>query len=296
MEWVQAVILEQKNGQYDLDLAIAGVQHTFSVTLAPYTGVDGSPIGVVGSARDSSEIRRQKVACRQMAWEVDQWKGLVTTISHELRTPLQPLIGYLEMLVENPERYGLAQETEKFLATCLACAGQEQAVVERMVALSLLTMDPIELAVGDVPLRRLVDSVISNGLYDPEAQLYNEIPESAHLCGDCDRLYLAVESLVSNAVKYNEPPKKVWIRYAESNDNHYIMVCDNGIGIPEDSIDAITGSFYIGKSEKLDPENGRIGLGLPIAKRYIRLHGGEITAISAVGEGSTFTIKLPKEA
>lgn len=296
MEWVQAVILEQMSAQYDLDLAIAGVRHTFSVTLAPYAGADGSLIGVVGSARDSSEIRRQRIACRQMAWEVDQWKGLVATLSHELRTPLQPLIGYLEMLVENPEHYGLARETEKFLATCLACAGQERAVVERMVALSLLTMDPIELAVQDMPLRRLIDSVISDGAYDREAQFYNEIPESTHIWGDRDRLYLAVESLISNAVKYNEPPKKVWIRYAESNDNHYIMVCDNGIGIPKDSIDAIFGSFYIGDPGKQDPEGDRIGLGLPIAEGYIRLHGGEITVTSAVGEGSTFTIKLPKEA
>ena len=296
MEWVRKVILEQKNARYDLDLAIAGVRHTFSVTLAPYAGADGSLIGIVGSARDSTEIRRQRIACRQMTWEVDRWKGLVTTLSHELRTPLQPLIGYLEMLIENPGRYGLARETEKFLATCLACAGQEQAVVERMVALSLLTMDPIELAVQDVPLRRLIGSVISDGAYDEEAQFYNEIPESTHIWGDRDRLYLAVESLVSNAVKYNEPPKKVWIRYAESNDNHYIMVCDNGIGIPKNSIDAIFGSFYIGETEKQNPEGDRIGMGLPIAERYVRLHGGEITVTSAVGEGSTFTIRLPKEA
>lgn len=296
MEWVHKVIREQKNARYDLDLTIAGARHTFSITLAPYAGVDGSLVGIVGSARDTTEVRRQRIACRQMICEIDQWEGLVTTLSHELRTPLQPLVGYLAMLVENPGRYGLTGETEKFLTTCLACARQEQAVVERMVELSLLTMDHVELTIQDVSLRQLISSVISDGGYDRDAGIHNEIPETTRIWGDPDRLYLAVESLVSNAVKYNQLPKEVWIRYAESNENHYIMVCDNGIGIPKDIIDAIFGQFYIRDPEKPNRDGGRIGLRLSIAKKYIQLHGGEITVTSAVGEGSTFTIRLPKEA
>lgn len=295
MEQVRRVIRERKNACYDLDVEIAGARHTLSVTIAPYTGVDGVLIGVVGSARDTTEMRRQRLACRQMSWEVDQWKGLVTTLSHELRTPLQPLIGYLQIIVEDPGHYGLTEETETLIRTCLECAGQEQAVVERVVELSLLTMDCVDLTIQDVPLRQLVGSVISGGEYDKKAQIFNEIPETVRIWGDPDRLYLAVESLVSNAVKYNEPPEKVWIRYAGSNENHYIMVCDNGIGIPEDIVDAIFRPFYIGEAEKKGRKGGRTGLGLSIANKYVLLHGGEITVTSVVGEGSTFTIRIPRE-
>ncbi len=295
MEWVRKVVDEQTNACYDLDLVIAGSRHTFSVTIAAYTGADGVLAGVVGSARDTTEMRRQRLACRQMAWEVDQWKGLVTTLSHELRTPLQPLIGYLQIIIEDPGYYSLTGETEKFLKTCLECADQEQAVVERVVELSLLMIDHIDLAIQDVYLRQLVDSVISGGEYDIKVHICNEIPEGAHIWGDPDRLYLAVEGLVSNAVKYNEPPEKVWIRYAESNENHYIMVCDNGIGIPADIIESIFGPFYIGGAEKKNRNGGRTGLGLSIASKYVQLHGGEITVTSAVGEGSTFTIRIPRE-
>jgi len=295
MEQVRRVIREQKNVHYDLDVEIAGAKHTLSITIAPYTGVDGVLIGVMGSARDITEMRRQKLVCRQMSWEVDQWKGLVTTLSHELRTPLQPLIGYLQIIAEDPKHYGLTDEAEKLIRTCLECAGQEQAVVERVVELSLLTMDCVDLTVQDIHLRQLAGSVISGGGYDKSAQIYNEIPENVRILGDPDRLYLAVESLVSNAVKYNEPPQKVWIRYAGSNENHYIMVCDNGIGIPVNIIDAIFRPFYIGGTEKQGRKGGRTGLGLSIANKYVLLHGGEITATSAVGEGSTFTIRIPRE-
>ncbi len=295
MAWVRKVVEEQKSIHYDLDLEVRGVLHTFSVMIAPYHGADGGLIGVTGSARDTTEIRRQRLASRQMACEVEQWEGLVTALSHELRTPLQPLIGYLQMVAEDPGYYGLSGETEKLLLTCLACAKQEQAVVERMVELSLLTRDRVDLTLRDVPLRDLVGSVISDGGYEHEAEICNGIPETASVCGDRDRLHLAVDSLVSNAVKYNEPPKKVWIRYAESNQNHYIMVCDNGIGIPADIIASIFGPFSIGSIGQPTRNGCHTGLALPSANRYIRLHGGEITVTSVVGEGSTFTIRIPKE-
>ncbi|WP_292517347.1 PAS domain-containing sensor histidine kinase [Methanoculleus sp.] len=295
MERVHSVVRERKNARYDLDIEIGGVCHTYSVTLAPYAGADGALIGVVGSARDNTEMRRQRLACRQMAWEVDQWKGLVATLSHELRTPLQPLIGYLCMIADDPECYGLTAETERCLRTCIECAKQEQAVVERMVELSLVTMDHVELAIQDVPLRPFVDGIITDGGYGREAEIENEIPVNAHIWGDPVRLCLAVESLVSNAVKYNELPKKVWIRYAESNNNHYIMVCDNGIGIPGDIIGSIFRPFYTGGIEQQNRKSGKTGLGLAIANKYVQLHGGEITVTSVVGEGSTFTIRIPRE-
>jgi signal transduction histidine kinase len=113
--------------------------------------------------------------------------------------------------------------------------------------------------------------------------------------GDAGRLAVALESLISNAVRYNDPPKEVWIRYRESPENHYIMVCDNGRGIPKEKIRSIFDPFYIGDACDQDKKGGGVGLSLSIANRYVRLHGGEITVASQVGEGSTFTIRIPKE-
>ncbi len=295
MEQIQKVMDTEKTAQYGLDLEIAGDRHTFSVMIAPMYGGRGDLIGIMGSARDTTEIRRQRLACKQMAWEIDQWKEFVTTISHELRTPLQPLIGYLQIVIDDPGYYGLTEEAKKCLTVCLLCARQEQAVVERMVRLSLLLMGRIEPTIREVSLHDLVDSVITGGDYDREARISNEISDSARIWGDPDLLHQVVENLVSNAIKYNVPPKEVQIRYTVSNKNHYIMVCDNGTGIPSDAIESIFEPFYIGGAGKLNRKGGQMGLGLAIANKYIQLHGGEITVVSVVGEGSTFTIRIPKE-
>jgi PAS domain S-box-containing protein len=292
---LQDVVEGKKSTCYDISLELAGTRHVFSITMAPYYGVDGALIGVAGSARDITEVWRQRLACRQMALEIDQWKGLVATLSHELRTPLQPLIGHLQMIVEDPGYYGLSEEAKGPLATCLACARQEQAAVEKMVGFGLLAADSVELVIQSVPLRSLVDSIVSSGGYDREAEFCNDIPETASLRGDRDRLYEVIETLVSNAVKYNEPPKKVWASYTESNRNHYITVCDNGIGISADAVESIFGPFSTGGTEQPNRERRQTDPGLSIANKYVRLHGGDITVRSVVGEGSTFTIRIPKE-
>lgn len=295
MKWVQDVVNTEKTAQYSLDLEITGDRHTFSITIAPMYGGDGDLIGVMGSARDTTEMRRQRLACKQMAWEINQWQEFVTTISHELRTPLQPLIGYLQMIVDNPGYYELTPELGKYLAACLLCARQEEAIVDRMVRLSLLEMGHIEINIYEISLHHLIDTVISEGGYDQEARISNDILKDVRIWGDPELLYQVVESLVSNAVKYNEPPKEVRIHYAESNRNHYIMVCDNGIGIPRDGIEAIFDPFYVGGADKLNRKGGQMGLGLAIANKYIQLHGGEITVTSVVNDGSTFTIRIPRE-
>jgi signal transduction histidine kinase len=73
------------------------------------------------------------------------------------------------------------------------------------------------------------------------------------------------------------------------------MVRDNGIGIPADIITSIFGPFAIGSIGQPTRNGCSTGLALPIANKYIRLHGGEITVTSVVDEGSTFTIRIPRE-
>jgi len=295
MAQVWKVINERKDVRYSLDLTIGGLQHTFSVNLCPYIGAGGSLMGVIGSARDVTESRRQRLACRQLSWEVDRWKRLTTTLSHELRTPLQPLIGYLQLILDDPGYYGITPKTESILKVCLDCAIQEQAVVERAVELSVFATDRIDLNIQNIALRDLVNSVIARGGYEREALIRNEIPDDVHIPGDAGRLAVALECLISNAVRYNDPPKEVWIRYRKSPENHYIMVCDNGRGIPKEKIRSIFDPFYIGDACDQDQQVDGADPPLSIANKYVRLHGGEITVTSQVGKGSTFMIRIPKE-
>ena len=121
--------------------------------------------------------------------------------------------------------------------------------------------------------------------------LYDEkIPVEAKV--DEVKLSLAIMNLVENAIKYNK--EGGWVKVTLDADAQFMMitVSDSGMGIPEESLNRIYDRFYrVDKSHSR--EIGGTGLGLSITRNAILLHRGAIKAASIVGEGTTFTVKIP---
>ena len=106
------------------------------------------------------------------------------------------------------------------------------------------------------------------------------------------KLSLAISNLVENAIKYNKDDG--WIHVSLNADHKYcyIEVADSGIGIPEESAEHIFERFYrVDKSHSR--EIGGTGLGLAIARSAVLMHRGAIKVYSQLGEGTTFTIRIP---
>ena len=102
-------------------------------------------------------------------------------------------------------------------------------------------------------------------------------------------------NLIANAVKYNRPGGQVWVNVREVDGRIVIRVRDNGVGIPEDSLDRIFERFYRvdkGRSRK----QGGTGLGLSIVKHIVGYYRGTIRVESKLDEGSEFTVELPRES
>jgi signal transduction histidine kinase len=125
-----------------------------------------------------------------------------------------------------------------------------------------------------------------------------DIDDSIQLTADAERLFSVIDSLLSNAVNYSKPPRKIGIFYRSATDDkkHHIAITDNGIGIPQNLFGAIFEPFQLADATVLSRKYERLGLSLSIAKKIIQMHGGDITVESIVNSGSTFTIHLPKEA
>ena len=106
-----------------------------------------------------------------------------------------------------------------------------------------------------------------------------------------------LDSVLSNAVNYSKPPRKIGIFYRSAMDDkkHHIAIRDNGIGIPQSQFSSIFEPFQLADASVLSRKYDRLGLSLSIAKKIIQMHGGDITVESVVNAGSTFTIDLPKE-
>ena len=224
-------------------------------------------------------------------------RGIIITVAHELRTPLQPILGYLNLLISDPQGFGIVDDTKKILERCLVSVDRERQIINQMLELSVLESGKLQLSLSEFPLEPLVQSVIDTSGYTSKAEITVNIPEGIILSADRERLYSVFDSLFSNAINYSKPPRKIEIFYRPGADDnyHHISVRDNGIGIAPTSIAYIFEPFQLADAAKLSRKYDRIGLSLSIAKKVIQMHGGDITVESIVNSGSTFTIHLPRE-
>jgi PAS domain S-box-containing protein len=224
-------------------------------------------------------------------------RGIIITVAHELRTPLQPILGYLNLLISDPEGFGIVDETKKILERCLLSVDRERQIINQMLELSVLESGKLHLSLSEFPLEALVQTVLDTSGYHSKAEVSVTMPEGIVIMADRDRLYNVVDSLLSNAINYSKPPRKIEISYRMDTDDgfHHIAFSDNGIGIPPESIGTIFEPFQLADAAKLSRKYDRIGLSLSIARKVVQMHGGDITVRSVVNTGSTFTIHLPKE-
>ena len=165
-----------------------------------------------------------------------------------------------------------------------------------MVELSVLDAGKIPLSYSLFSPEEMIQSIINAGGYATKADLTVDIPPTLTLEADAGKISTVIESMLSNAVNYSKPPRKIRISYQSSASDtmHRIAIQDNGIGITNTQLDEIFEPFQLSDSGNISRKYDRIGLSLSIAKKYIQMHGGYISVDSIVNLGSTFTIHLPK--
>ena len=110
---------------------------------------------------------------------------------------------------------------------------------------------------------------------------------------DKDLLRIAINNLLTNAVKYNSPGGSVSLQVEETDSLVFIRVSDTGIGISQHDLERIFDKFYRSTNDNVLQKNGH-GLGLSLVKEIIELHHGKITVESTLNKGSTFSIELKK--
>jgi signal transduction histidine kinase len=242
---------------------------------------------------DISERESLKEQIRQ---DAERRRGVITNVAHELRTPLQPIIGYLDMLIQAPEEFGISKETKKILDRCFLSADRERRIINQMIDFSVIDSGKLPMDYSVFPIRDLLKNIINASGYSMKSDIVCEVPQDLTFMGDAHKISIVVDSILSNAVNYSKPPRRVKILYNSSGDDtyHRLAIRDNGIGITEAQLDEIFEPFQLADSDQLSRKYERIGLSLSIAKEYIRMHGGYISVDSVVDEGSTFTIHIPK--
>ena len=256
-----------------------------------YTVIDYDPELPIG--RLVYEARKEAALKSQLD---EIMVSFVANVSHELRTPLTCIKGYAETLLEgameDPEL------TRRWLGTIYTEAQRLERLIKDLLDISMMEADQIELSVASCDLKALVDHAVS--VLKPRAEsqditIHMELPEDAPKWRlDHDRISQVLLNLVDNSLKYSDKGTNVYVRLYFSAERATIEVQDEGQGIKEAELTKIFDRFYRVEESRATRFGGR-GLGLSIAKHLVEAHGGDIHVSSVFGEGSKFTLTLPRQ-
>lgn len=241
---------------------------------------------------------------REVELERDK-SEFVSTVSHELRTPMTSIKGYADLLMLGAAG-GLNDNQERFLSIIKTNADRLAILVDDLLDIGRIDTDRIELNFKELELAQVVEWVfdsLQGRAADKTQTLCVDVPAGLPpVVADQDRLVQILTNLVSNAQQYTPTGGHVTLT-ARLGDQAsgtgrrmvQISVSDDGIGIsPEDQEKIFVRFFRC--DHPLVQETSGTGLGLPITKSLIEMHGGELGVESELGKGSTFTFTLPLAA
>jgi two-component system sensor histidine kinase SenX3 len=223
-------------------------------------------------------------------------RDFVANISHELKTP----IGAMSLLAEAVED---AADDPAAVRKFASRMGIESArltdLVAQIIELSRLQFDDPLVDPEIVDIAEVLTEAVERRRMDAERhQVTLTVAGAAgtRVLGNAHQLGVAIGNLVENAIAYSDPGARVVVAahaHARSDDEYVeITVSDNGIGIPPAELDRIFERFYRVDYAR-SRANGGTGLGLAIVKHVAAIHGGDVSVWSQVGQGSTFTIRIP---
>lgn len=240
-----------------------------------------------------TELRELALSFNQMASEVQRSRAVlrdfVADVSHELRTPLTSIRGFAQALGDGT--IVDEEERKRALAVVDDEARRLHGLVTRLLDLSRMESGQVAMARGPVPLAELaryVLDVFERRAEEKGVRLRSEVAEGLVVAGDEDRLEQLVTNLVDNAIRYTPAGGEVVVSASRSSGGRIeVAVRDTGRGIPPDQLPRIFERFHTANGGE------GTGLGLAIARQIARAHGGDLTATSTPGAGSTFTATLP---
>lgn len=212
--------------------------------------------------------------------------------SHELRTPIAAMQTETEVALMNPK------------LTLPQAKDQLKSNLEELSKLTALSAGLLRLARtknGDlttkaVKVESVVNQAVARALPAAEAKhILIKTPDkiAGEVDGDEDSLVEALVIILDNAVKYSPEKSAIAIETAVKDEEIIIRISDQGVGIKATQLPHIFDRFYRADTARSKQQTEGYGLGLAIAKNIIDIHGGELTATSKLGKGSTFTVRLP---
>ena len=273
----------------------------FDVRTYPWSGGLMVHFRDIGERKHAEEERERLLelaeTARRDAEAANRGKSeFLAVMSHELRTPLNAIGGYAE-LMELGIRGPITAEQRADLARIQQSQRHLLGLINGVLNYARVEAGALHYAVSDVTIEETIATCEALVMPQVRAQgltLHREpCDHSVRVRADAEKLQQVLLNLLSNAVKFTEPGGRVSVRCVAASDSVRIEVIDTGIGIAPDQLARVFEPF-VQVDAKLTRTREGTGLGLAISRDLARGMGGDITAVSEPGRGSTFSVTLPR--
>jgi signal transduction histidine kinase len=238
---------------------------------------------------------RQKETAEHLARANQLKTEFLTTMSHELRTPLNSIIGFSQVILEEID--GPLTEMQKADLVSIHSSGQHLlGLINDVLDLMKIEAGQLELNFEEVDLKNNIQAVVSAAselIKNKPIIIEQKVPDKPLIIqADNTRVRQVLLNLLSNAVKFTETGK-ITVTVSQNNGHVVVNIADTGIGIPPEKLLEVFSDFTQVDSSSTRRFGG-MGLGLPIAKKLIELHGGRIwAALKPDHKGSVLSFTLP---
>jgi len=260
-------------------------------------GIDGEIVAVTRDMTDMhSMIRDLKAVHERMEESTRARSRFLATITHELRTPLNAIIGFSDVM--RHEMFGdLGNDKYREYAELIRNSGIHLVdLVSDLLDMSKIEAGKFTIERKTCELKPLVEeclAMVMGAAAEAGVELVADVPVGLTLQADRRALKQSLINLLSNAIKFTLSEGCVTLRAREEGGAVVLSVADTGVGIPEKDLARIGKPF-----EQVEGDMARLhkgtGLGLSLVKSIAELHGGTMTIESALGDGTTVTLRLPQ--
>lgn len=290
--------LSGQHVQYDRKALFKGrgLRH-IEVAMLPMRDTNGAITGIVMRAHDIEELKQKEeslgLVVRRMEQKTLEQQRFIQIISHDLREPINSINNFSH-LIDELYRPLLPADGQRYLDFVRRGVLRMRDLLDDLLHyVQLDNHQPKSIAVDLNGLMAAVAADLDSAIKRRQAIL--EVGPLPEVQADPTLMRLALQNLVANALKFvaEGVRPRVSVRATQSGDEHVIHIQDNGIGIPPEHHQAIFGVFTRLHSRR---QFDGSGLGLSICRRIVDLHGGRLLLNSSPGQGSCFSIHLPKPA
>lgn len=244
---------------------------------------------------DVSQDNQALTAALEQLEQVSRDKDeIMAIVAHDLRNPLQLIMGYAELLISSDDLSNL--EKSNFIHLIYESTKNMRTLLRNLMDSNILDQGKLRVRPSEFDLASLIHNLSEDYVDFAERKhqaIHFHYSYLLNIYSDALIIKQIIDNLLSNAIKYSEPNTNIWINLLASEDQIWLEIQDEGLGIPAFELPKLF-EKYTHLTPRPTAGETSTGLGLAISKKMVELLGGEIRCDSEVGKGTTFTVALPR--